>query len=104
MAVRKTDTEFTDAQGNTHKHFLDGRAEIYYGGYDKSAQYAEITDEADEAVDRRRFIRQRRETVQDALQVRSDPEIATKEFDPEGIPGIDLIDGNGEVMDDEAND
>ena len=104
MAVRKTDTEFTDAQGNTHKHFLDGRAEIYYGGYDKSAQYAEITDEADEAVNRKRFLLQRREPVEDTLQVRGDYENTAKEFDPEGIPGIDLIDGNGEVMDDEASD
>jgi len=99
MAKRKTDRDFIDAHGNTHKHFEDGRAEIYYGGFEKTAHYAEITDRADIAVNRRRFIRQIRDTVGESLQVRDDPEIATRDFDPEGTPGVDLIDQNGDAVD-----
>ncbi len=97
MAKQKKDTEFNDAKGDTHKHFADGRAEIYVGGYDKAAEYAEITDGADIAVNRKRFLLQRRVTVEETLQVR-DPEVATEESD-DAIPGIDLIDDNGDVVD-----
>ncbi len=107
MAKQKKDTEFNDAKGNTHKHFADGRAEIYIGGYDKSAEYAEVTDGADIAVNRKRFLLQQRVTVEETLQVR-DPEEPAQEFDPlktvqiggpdDAIPGIDLIDENGDVV------
>lgn len=97
MAKEKTDTEFTDAKGVTHKHFADGRSEMYYGGFDKDAEYAEITDAADEAVNRKRFLLQPRVTVEETLQIR-DPEVATEDSD-DAIPGIDLIDENGDIVD-----
>lgn len=84
MARQKTDKQFDDAKGNTHKHFVDGRSEIYCGGYDKDAQYAEITDEADEAVNRKRFVRMEDQSVEDTLIVRDDPE--------EPTPGLDFDD------------
>ena len=83
MAKRKQDREFTDAKGNLHKHFTDGRSEIYIGGFDSSEHYAEVTDDADEAVNRKRFIRYVEPVA--PLQVRDDPEeMAT--------PGIDFDD------------
>lgn len=84
MAKRKTDTEYTDAKGNLHRVFADGRSEIYIGGFDKSARYVEVTDEGDRAVNRKRFLLQREETLVDMLTTRDDPEIAT--------PGLDFDD------------
>ena len=85
MAVKKTDKEFTDAKGNMHKHFADGRSEIYIGGFDSFADYVEVTDQADAMVNRKRFIRQVPQRVEDTLQVRDDPEETA-------TPGIDFDD------------
>ena len=82
MAKQKQDREYTDAKGNLHKVFADGRTEIYIGGFDKDARYVEVTDGADEGVNRKRFLLQRPETVEESLTVRDDPEEAT--------PGIDF--------------
>jgi elongation factor P--beta-lysine ligase len=87
MAKAKTDNQFDDAKGNTHKHFTDGRSEIYIGGFDQSAQYAEVTDAADEAVNRKRFIKTQTEPVADSLMTRDDPEESVAEFEHD-IPGI----------------
>lgn len=82
MSKQKTDTEFTDAKGDVHKHFADGRSEIYHKGpHDRDQQFMEITDGADQAVNRRRFLPWTQSKVEDQLQVREDPEIA--------VPGID---------------
>ncbi len=98
MAKKKLDSEYTDAQGNLHKHFADGRAEIYHKGpHAKDQQFMEITDKADEAVNRRRFLPWTKQTVEDTLQTRDDPEETVREFDEEGTPGIDLIDENGDI-------
>lgn len=101
MAKQKRDHEYTDAKGDLHKHFADGRAEIYHKGpHAKDQQFMEITDEADEAVNRRRFLPWTKQSVEDTLQVRDDPEESAREFDPEGTPGVDLIDEDGEKMED----
>ena len=84
MAKKKVDREYTDAKGNLHKVFADGRTEIYIGGWTEGLRYVEVTDAADEAVNRRRFLVQRQETVEDSLIVRDDPEEAT--------PGLDYDD------------
>ncbi len=84
MAKQKQDREYTDAKGNLHKVFADGRTEIYIGGFDEGMRYVECTDAADESVNRKRFLPQRMETVEDSLIVRDDPEDAT--------PGIDFDD------------
>ncbi len=99
MAKKKTDSEYTDAKGDLHKHFADGRSEIYHKGpHPTGQQFMEITDGADEAVNRRRFLPWTKQTVEDTLQVRDDPEVATVESD-EAVPGIDLIDDNGDIVD-----
>ena len=85
VAVKKSDKEFTDAKGDLHKHFADGRSEIYLKGpHNPAQQFAEITDAADEAVNRRRFLPMPPSgAVEDTLQVRDDPEESA-------MPGIDL--------------
>jgi len=83
VAKKKQDSEYTDAKGNLHKHYADGRAEIYIGGFDKSEQYCEITDAADEAVNRKRFLPYVEPPA--PLQVRDDPEETA-------TPGIDDLD------------
>ena len=88
MSKEKTDTQFDDAQGNTHKHFADGRAEIYYGGFDKNADYAEVTDNADKMVNRKRFVRTDPRPIEETLMTRDDPEDA--------IPGLDSLDSDAE--------
>lgn len=81
MAKKKQDSEYTDAKGNLHKQFADGRAEIYIGGFDKDEQYCEITDQADKAVNRKRFLPYIEPPA--PLQVRDDPEETA-------TPGIDF--------------
>ncbi len=98
MATQKKDREYTDAKGNLHKVFANGRTEIYIGGFDKDASYVECTDAADESVNRKRFLRQRLlKTVEESLIVRDDPEVAT--------PGQDFdyveIDDDFEGLDDD---
>ncbi len=101
MAKQKTDREYTDAKGDLHKVFADGRTEIYHKGpHDQGQEFMEITDEADIAVNRRRFLPWTKQTVEDTLQVRDDPEEVVREFDPEGTPGVDLIDDDGDIIDD----
>jgi len=95
VAKQKKDREYTDAKGNLHKVFADGRTEIYIGGFQEGARYVECTDAADQSVNRKRFLPQRQETVEDTLIVRDDPEEAT--------PGIDfdspeLSEGNIDVV------
>lgn len=85
MAVEKKDREFTDAKGNLHKHFADGRSEMYIGGFYPRARYVEVTDTADAMVNRKRFILQEPLRVEDTLQVRDDPE-------ENGVPGVDSLD------------
>ncbi len=77
MAVPKEDTEFTDALGNLHKHFADGRSEIYYKGTGSNPEnrFMEITDGADEAVNRRRFLPWTKSApIADTLETRDNPE------------------------------
>ncbi len=88
MSVKKSDHEYTDAKGDRHKVFADGRSEIYHKGnlalpHAADQNYMEITDEADKAVRRRRFIPWTQQKVEDGLQVRGDPEDAA-------APGIDF--------------
>jgi hypothetical protein len=105
MAKQKTDREYTDAKGDLHKVFADGRTEIYHKGpHAPDQQFMEITDGADEAVNRRRFLPWTKQTVEDTLQVRDDPEETVREVDPEEIPGIDLIDNGGDIIDDADED
>jgi len=87
MSVKKSDSEYTDAHGNLHKQFADGRSEIYIGGYDKDTEYVEVTDGADQAVNRKRFLRYIAPPVSETVQ-HNDPEIATR--DDDAVPGIDL--------------
>ena len=97
MSVKKSDHEYTDAKGDRHKVFADGRTEIYHKGnlptpHGLGQKYMEITDEADKAVRRRRFMPWTKQSVEDGLQVRGDPEDTT-------VPGIDFDDaenGSGE--------
>ncbi len=93
MSTKKLDREYTDAKGDVHKVFTDGRTEIYHKGpHDKDQRFMEITDEADEAVNRRRFLPWTRTNVEDTLQHRDDPEdTLQRRDDPEetATPGID---------------
>ena len=84
MAKKKVDREYTDAKGDVHKVFADGRTEIYHKGpHDKDQKFMEVTDETDESVNRRRFIPWTGyETVEDELLTRDDPEETA-------TPGID---------------
>jgi len=91
MSVGKKDSEYTDARGNLHRQFADGRAEIYIGGYDKDTEYVECTDEADKAVNRKRFLRYVAPPVAETV-LHNDPEVATRELDDEAMPGIDSLD------------
>lgn len=77
MAKQKQDTEYTDAKGNLHKQFADGRSEIYIGGFDKTKQYVEVTDGADKMVHRKRFLPYIEPPFSESL-VTNDPEIATR--------------------------
>lgn len=93
MAKAKQDHEYTDAKGDVHKVFADGRTEIYHKGpHDKDQNFMEITDETDQSVNRRRFMPWTQTKVEETLQVRSD--------DPEdnAMPGVDFDDV--EVIDD----
>lgn len=91
MSVEKKDSEYTDARGNLHKQFADGRAEIWLGGFDKDTEYVEITDEADKAVNRKRFLRYIGSPYDGPVQ-NSDPEVATREIDEDAMPGLDSLD------------
>lgn len=91
MSVKKSDSEYTDAKGNLHKQFADGRSEIYLGGYDKNTEYVEVTDMADASVNRKRFLRYVAPPVSETVQ-HNDPEIATRAIEDEGVPGIDSLD------------
>ncbi len=91
MSVKKSDSEYTDAKGNLIKQFADGRTEIYIGGYDKDTEYVECTDEADKVVKRKRFLRYIAPPFSDSVQNR-DPEIATRDTQVKGVPGIDALD------------
>jgi hypothetical protein len=99
MSVKKSDSEYTDARGNLHKQFADGRAEIYIGGYDKDTEYVDVTDEADKAVNRKRFLRYIEPPVSETV-LHHDPEIATRyldstrEIEDDGVPGIDSLDSD----------
>ncbi len=90
MSVKKSDNEYTDAKGNLHKQFADGRSEIYIGGYDKDTEYVDITDGADEAVKRKRFLRYVAPPVAETVQ-HHDPEIATRDVEDDAVPGIDWL-------------
>ena len=94
MSVKKSDREYTDAKGDLHKVFADGRSEIYHKGnlptpHGPGQEYMEITDEADKAVRRRRFMPWTKQKVEDTLQVRGDPEDAT-------VPGIEFDEAENE--------
>lgn len=84
MSVKKSDSEYTDAKGNLHKQFADDRSEIYIGGYDKGTEYVEVTDGADEAVNRKRFLRYVAPPVDETVQ-HNDPEIATRAEDADQL-------------------
>lgn len=93
MSVKKSDTEYTDAKGNLHKQFADGRSEVYIGGYDKDAEYVEVTDGADEAVKRKRFLPYVAPPVEETVQ-HGDPEISTRQIDDLSVPGLDDLDSD----------
>ncbi len=90
MSKKKQDTEYTDAKGDLHKQFADGSCEIYVGGFDKDKQYAEITDEADKSIRRKRFKPYVAPPIQETLQNTDAAEIATRDAD--AVPGIDSLD------------
>lgn len=80
MSVRKRDREYINAKGDRIKEFADGRSEYYHKGkvelpHPADQQYMEITDEADKAVNRRRFMPWTKQSVEDGLQVRLDVEL-----------------------------
>jgi len=86
MAVKKKPTIRTDAKGDVHKTFPDGRTEIYHKGkhddvVDLDGTFMEVTDELDESINRKRFIpwTKNESTVEDSLTVRDD-----------AVPGIDV--------------
>ncbi len=77
--------EYTDAKGDVHKEFTDGRSEIYHKGpHDPDQRFMEVTDGADEVVKRRRFIPWTgNKPIETTLMTRDDPE------ETAGTPGID---------------
>lgn len=105
MAKKKADREYTDANGHVHKVFADGRTEIYHNGpHDADQEFMEITDAADEAVNRRRFMpwTKTANKVEDNLMVREDPTNIPKAWTPNAedllpvedgaVPGVDFDD------------
>ena len=101
MSVQRKDSQYTDAKGNLHKIFADGRTEIYYKGpHDleitdcSGYKFMEITDSADESVNRRRFMPQVKQTVEETLQVRAGS------FSQDAIPGSDSLEDDKEVAHD----
>lgn len=98
MSVKKTDREYIDAKGNLHKVFASGRTEIYINGPHSEGQFfIEITDAADESVNRQRFMPSIRENIEDTIQVREDDEGNSSQ---EATPGLDSLDADKEVAED----
>ena len=83
MATKKHDHEYTDAKGDVHKVFADGRTEIYHNGpHEADQEFMELTDETDKSVNRRRFIPWTKpKSIEETLETRDDSE--------EAMPGID---------------
>lgn len=86
--------EYVDAKGDTHKDFEDGSCEVYHGGFDKDRTYMEITDQADKAVKRRRFMPHPHSTRP------ADDQLLTRDDSEEAVPGIDGLEDD-EVATDE---
>jgi len=87
MAKSKQDHEYTDAKGDVHKVFADGRTEIYHKGpHDADQQFMEITDKTDKSINRRRFLPWTQTKVEDTLQVRGDDD------EDSAMPGVDFDD------------
>jgi len=120
MAKKKKDSEYIDAKGNLHKQFADGSCEIYIGGFEKNAQYVEVTDEADKHVKRKRFMPYVEPPIQETLLNTDAGEIAKRftpdevqaEFDKadelfkgqpfeDAVPGIDLDDDSDSASDED---
>lgn len=90
VAKKKADREYTDANGNVHKVFADGRTEIYHNGpHDADQNFMELTDAADEAVNRRRFMpwTKTADNVEDNLMVRDDDATPGVDFDDPELQG-----------------
>jgi hypothetical protein len=111
MSVKKIDREYINAKGDRIKEFADGRSEYYHKGkvelpHPADQQYMEITDDADKAVNRRRFIPWTKQSVEDGLQVRDhpggivvpEPEASElrklAETNDDAVPGIDFDDAD----------
>lgn len=86
MSTKKVDYEYTDAKGDLHKVFTDGRTEIYHNGpHVPDQEFMEVTDDTDKMVNRRRFIPWTKNvSVEAGLATRDDAE--------EAMPGIDDLD------------
>ena len=56
MATTKKDKTYTDANGNTICQHPDGSSEMYVGGKDNHKRWLDVSNEADDAVNRRRFL------------------------------------------------
>ena len=56
MATKKKDKTYEDAKGNTICQHPDGSSEMYVGGKENHDRWIDVSDEADEAVHRKRFL------------------------------------------------
>lgn len=81
MARKKYPHTYTDAKGNTIVQFADGNSEMYIGGRDRADRWLDVTNEADIAVGRKRFL----------PDVSAPTTIHTRDesLAEEGVPGID---------------
>ena len=93
--AKKVDHEYTDAKGDLHKVFADGRTEIYHKGpHAPDQEFMEITDKLDESIKRRRFMPwTKNKPIEDTLETRDD-----------SLPGMVDLDDDFEGLDDVGED
>lgn len=82
MATKKKDKTYEDAKGNTICQHPDGSSEMYVGGKGSHKQWLDISDEADKAVQRKRFLPDYSRPTDDGVATR----------DPK--PGLDFDDSD----------
>ncbi len=80
MATKKKDKTYEDAKGNTICQHPDGSSEMYVGGKENHKRWIDVSNEADDAVNRKRFLPD--------FSRPTDEDLATREAQP----GLDFDD------------
>ncbi len=93
MATKKKDKTYEDAKGNTICQHPDGSSEMYVGGKENHKRWIDVSNEADDAVQRKRFLPDYSRPSNDSVATR------------EAQPGLDFDDRDeNETSDTLAND